>query len=277
MGARLAGLVRLVHPFPSILDGVVVAAVALIAGASPVDASRLGLAMTALQFGIGATNDIVDAPRDAGHKPGKPIPAGLVSRPVARVVAVAAFAAGLILSTLSGPATVGLALVVVGIGLAYDVLLKGTAWSWLPFAVGIPILPVFGWLGATSTVPPIFALLVPVAGAAGAALAIANALADVERDQAAGTVSIARALGPGRAWAVQAVLIGEVVAAALASALLLAAPTGRLALIAIAGCLPVAGLAIGRGGGADRRERAWQVEAVGIAALGLAWIWALWG
>jgi hypothetical protein len=65
------------------------------------------------------------------------------------------------------------------------------------------------------------------------------------------------------------------VAAALASALLLAAPTGRLALIAIAGCLPVAGLALGRGGGADRRERAWQVEAIGVAALGLAWIWAV--
>lgn len=277
MGARLAGLVRLVHPFPSILDGIVVAAVALVAGASPIDAFRLGLAMSALQFGIGATNDIVDAPRDAGHKPGKPIPAGLVSRPIARVVAVAGFLAGLSLSTLSGPATVGLALVVVGIGLAYDLLLKGTAWSWLPFAVGIPILPVFGWLGATSTIPPVFALLVPVAGAAGAALAIANALADVERDQAAGTASIVTALGPGRAWAVQAVLIGEVVAAALASALLLAAPTGRLAIIAIAGCLPVAGLAFGRRGGADRRERAWQVEAVGIAALGLAWIWALWG
>ena len=38
MGARLAGLVRLVHPFPSILDGIVVAAVALVAGASAIDA-----------------------------------------------------------------------------------------------------------------------------------------------------------------------------------------------------------------------------------------------
>ncbi len=34
--------------------------------------------MTALQASIGALNDLVDAPRDAGHKPGKPIPAGLV-------------------------------------------------------------------------------------------------------------------------------------------------------------------------------------------------------
>ncbi len=31
--------------------------------------------MTALQASIGTLNDLVDAPRDAGHKPGKPIPA----------------------------------------------------------------------------------------------------------------------------------------------------------------------------------------------------------
>jgi 4-hydroxybenzoate polyprenyltransferase len=276
-GARVAALVRLVHPFPSILDGVVVAAVAVVAGASAVDASRLGLAMTALQFGIGATNDIVDAPRDAGHKPRKPIPAGLVSRPVARVVAVAGFALGIVLSAPSGPPTAALAVTVAGIGLAYDLRLKGTAWSWLPFAVGIPILPVFGWLGTTGTLPPVFGILVPVAVVAGAALAIANALADIERDRAAGTVSVATALGAGRAWAVQAGLIGVVVGAALTSAALLAAPAGRLLLVAIAGFVPVAGLAFGRGGGADRLERAWQLEAVGVAALGLAWIWAFFG
>ena len=35
--------------------------------------------MTALQVSIGTLNDLVDAPRDAGRKPGKPIPAGLVT------------------------------------------------------------------------------------------------------------------------------------------------------------------------------------------------------
>ena len=157
--------------------------------------------MTALQFGIGATNDIVDAPRDAGHKPGKPIASGLVSPSIAGAVAVAGFGGGLVLSSVSGPPTVVVAIVVILIGLAYDLRLKGTAWSWLPFAVGIPILPVFGWLGATGTLPPVFGILVPVAVAAGAALAIANALADVERDQAAGTVSIATYSVPAaRGW-----------------------------------------------------------------------------
>ena len=231
--------------------------------------------MTALQFGIGATNDMVDAPRDAGHKPGKPIPSRLVSPPLAGAVAVAGFGVGLVLSSVSGAPTVALALAVVGIGLAYDLRLKGTAWSWLPFAVGIPILPGFGWLGATGTLPPIFGILAPVAVVAGAGLAIANALADVERDHAAGTASIATALGAGRAWAVQAALTGVVVVAAVGSAAILSASSGRALLVAVAGCVTIAGLALGRGGGAARRERAWQVAAVGTAVLGVAWIWAV--
>jgi 4-hydroxybenzoate polyprenyltransferase len=240
--------------------------------------------MTALQFGIGATNDLVDAPRDAGHKPGKPIPAGLVGRKVAVAVAVAAFGIGVALSIPSGPPTLVLAIAVIGIGLAYDLGLKGTAWSWLPFAVGIPLLPVFGWVGAGSALPPAFAILVPAAAAGGAALAIANALADVERDRAAGVRSVATALGFGRAWAVQAGLIGALVGVAIGSAAILGAPFERVLAVALAGTLPLAGAGLGWGGGAAgaagapgaaRRERVWQLEAIGLAALGVAWLWAL--
>jgi 4-hydroxybenzoate polyprenyltransferase len=273
----LTGVIRLVHPFPSILDGVVSAAVALLAGGTPGVALRLGLAMTALQFGIGATNDLVDAPRDAGHKPGKPIPAGIVGRRTGGALALAAFGSGLALSLASGLPTVALAAVVIGIGLIYDFRLKGTAWSWLPFAVGIPILPVFGWLGAAGTVPATFALLVPVAVAAGAALAIANALADVERDRAAGTRSIATVLGPARAWALQAGFIVAILAIAVVSTAVLGGSRGGVMLVAVASFLPIAGLALGQGGGAGLRERAWQLEAIGMAAVGVAWIWAILG
>src|SRR5512134_4088591 len=140
----------------------------MVAGAPPIDAVRLGLSMTALQFGIGAVNDLVDAPADTGRKPGKPIPAGLVSTGEARTVALLAFAAGIGLVAPSGAAAVGLAGIVIAVGLAYDLRLKGTAWSWLPFAVGIPILPVYGWLGAAGTLPAAFAVLLPAAVAAGA-------------------------------------------------------------------------------------------------------------
>ena len=167
-------------------------------GAVPV-AIVLGLSMTLLQFAIGTVNDLVDAPRDAGHKPGKPIPAGLVTVRGARVVAVGSAVAGLVLAFVGGPWLVALAAVVLAIGLAYDLWAKGTTLSWLPFALGIPLLPVYGWYGATGSLPELFLVLVPAAANAGAALAVANAMVDTERDEAAGVRSIALALGPTRA------------------------------------------------------------------------------
>jgi 4-hydroxybenzoate polyprenyltransferase len=272
----LTGVVRLVHPFPSILDGIVSAAFAVVAGGTPVTAVGLGLAMVLLQAGIGATNDVVDAPRDAGHKPGKPIPAGLVSTPTAVRVAVLAFGAGVGLALTTGGLAGGvLALLVIAIGLGYDLRLKGTAWSWLPFAVGIPILPVFGWLGAAGVLPREFLILVPAAVAAGAALAIANALVDVERDRAAGSGSIALTLGPATAWLVHVILLVGVGITAAGSVGPLGGPAAAGIAVAVAAIIPVGAALAGRGGGATRRERAWELEAVGVAVLGIGWLIAV--
>ena len=254
------------------LDGLVVAAVASVASADPTIALRLGVAMTALQASIGSLNDVVDAPRDAGHKPGKPIPAGLVSATAARAVVVAAAGVGLALATPSGPWTLAIAALVLAIGYGYDLVFKGTAWSWVPFAVGIPLLPVFGWLGTTGSLPASFAVLVPVAVVAGTALAIANARADMERDAAAGVDSVAVRLGPERSWAVEAALLAVVVGAAVVTLMLASATTGALAVAVGAGVLVAIGVAVGRSGDSARRERAWQLEAIGIGLLAAAWL-----
>jgi 4-hydroxybenzoate polyprenyltransferase len=238
-------------------------------------ALRLGLAMTALQLGIGAVNDLIDAPRDAGHKPGKPIPAGLVSRRIAMAIALAAFALGLGLSILSGPLVAALAGVVIAIGLAYDLRLKGTAWSWLPFAMGIPVLPVFGWAGATGGLASWFVVLVPAAVAAGAALAIANSIVDVDRDRAAGVSSVALALGEGAARAVAIVLLGAIALAAVASASAFGAGSVSTAIVGLLGILPLG--AAGYAGPPDpaRRELAWRLETVSLGLLAVAWIEAV--
>ena len=117
--------------------------------------------MTALQASIGALNDVHDAPDDAGHKPGKPIPAGLVSVPAAWAVVVMGAVLGIVLGTLADVRVGMLAVVVLLIGYGYDLVAKGTAWSWLPFALGIPLLPVYGWLGATGDLPSFFIVLGP--------------------------------------------------------------------------------------------------------------------
>lgn len=269
----MGGLIRLTHPFPCLLDGLVVAAVSLLAGADTAVAVRIGVSMTALQASIGTLNDLVDAPRDAGRKPGKPIPAGVVSPGLGRLVVVAAGVVGLALAVASGGPLLVLGLIVLGIGYGYDTWFKGTAWSWLPFAVGIPLLPVFGWLGAAGGLPPGFAILVPAAVAGGAALAIANARADMERDAAAGINSVALRLGPARSWTIHAALLGGVIVAAIIT-LAAAGGVSPAAVLAAAGAavLIAVGVVIGRTGDRVQRERAWELEAVGLGVLAVAWL-----
>jgi 4-hydroxybenzoate polyprenyltransferase len=262
----------LTHPFPSLLDGLVVAAVALVAGADGPTAVRLGVAMTLLQASIGTLNDLVDAPRDAVSKPAKPIPAGLVSRSVAWAVVVGGGGLGVVLALGSGAATGLLAVVVLAIGYGYDLVAKGTVWSWLPFAIGIPLLPVFGWLGATGGLAPRFALLIPVAVVAGAALAIANARADAERDVSAGIDSIAVRLGLERSWTVHAVLLAVVLGAAIVTVVASGASTAAQAGVVGASLVVTVGAWLGRHADRSRRERSWEMEAVGVALLAAAWL-----
>jgi len=238
-------------------------------------ALQLGVSMTALQCSIGALNDIHDAPDDAGRKPGKPIPAGLVSAPLARAVTVGGAAVGVALAALVDARVGVLAVVVLAIGYGYDVATKGTAWSWLPFAVGIPILPVYGWLGGSSGLPDFFVALVPIAVLAGAALAIANARADVERDLASGTVSVATRFGLQGSWRTQAFLWLATALVALAWLVLRGAEPIRVGLFLAAAGL-IAGLVLwSRDRGPAARELAWEFEAVATAVGLLIWLAAV--
>ena len=274
-GARLGGLFRLVHPFPSLLDAAVTAAVAAIAGAGAALIALLAAAMLLVQLGIGAANDWADAGADETAQPGKPVPSGLVRRPIAARIAFGAAAAGLALAALVGPAPLAIAGAGLGAGLAYDLRLKGTRWSWVPYAVGIPLLPVFAWVGATGSLPAPFAALVPIAMLAGAALAVANALVDVERDRGAGTETVATSLGPARARRIGALLQGLVVGAGLGSAVAFGGDPAWVALAAAGSVIVLAGLAIGGGGRLAARRRAWEAQAVGAGVLAGGWIGAL--
>jgi 4-hydroxybenzoate polyprenyltransferase len=277
--ARLVAAARLVHPFPSLLDGAVVALIAVVAGGGIPTALVLGLSMTCLQFAIGTVNDIVDAPFDEGIRPGKPIPNGLVSPGRAFQVALGAAAAGLVLALTGGPGLVLLALVGLGIGLAYDLWAKGTTLSWLPFAIGIPLLPIYGWYGATGEIPGLFLVVVPAAANAGTALAIANAIVDMERDEEAGNRSIALALGPGRASRVVLALQLVVAVLAVGTAAVLGAPLGWVLAVLVAAFVPIGGAVLGLAAaareGTGARELAWEMQAVGTGLLAVAWLCAL--
>ena len=252
-----------------------VVAVAFVAGADGGSALSLGASMTALQCSIGALNDIHDASADAGRVPPKPIPSGLVSSNAAGAVVVATGVVGLGLAATAGPTVVGLGLIVLSIGYVYDLVAKGTPWSWLPFALGIPLLPVYGWLGSVGSVPSFFVALVPMAVLAGAALAVANARADLEQDRAAGERSIATNLGDGRAWAVHVGLWVAVLMVAVGWLIGDGAPlAGIVAVIAVG--VALLGVAVaGRTGTADSLERVWEAEAVAAGLAAVAWLAAV--
>jgi 4-hydroxybenzoate polyprenyltransferase len=272
MGARI----RLAHPFPSLLNGVVVLAMALVAGATPEIALRLAVAMTLLQVAIGTLNDVADAPRDGGRTPLKPIPAGLVSIPLAKAVSVVAAVGGLLLVAPSGAGTVAIALAGLGCGVVYDLALSRTAISWLPLAIALPLVPIYAWLGATGALPLALFVIVPMAALAGGGLAIGNALVDVEADRASSRATVAVAIGMAAAWRLHALTLGSAVVLAV---VLLPGGGSPASLPAIAaGAVGLgAGILLVLAGTAFRRRLAWQLEAAGVASIGVGWILAIAG
>jgi 4-hydroxybenzoate polyprenyltransferase len=273
------GLARLAHPFPSLLNGVAAGAVAVVAGADVAAAGRLGLGMTLLHVSIGALNDVLDAAADAAAgRTAKPIASGLLSPRLGLAVAFGSAILGLGLAATFGLAVLAVAALGLAIGYAYDLVAKGTAWSWLPFALGIPLVPVYGWLAGAGELPPLTGLLAAAAILAGAALAIANAAVDVERDRASASTSIAMRLGPRHAWRAVVVLWSAVAVLALGG-LLLGVPSGpdpMAVAVVVAGMAVIAvGVVVGRSPRSERRERGWEAQAVGLAVLAAGWLWAV--
>ncbi len=230
--------------------------------------------MLALQASIGALNDLVDAGVDSGRKPGKPIPRGAVRSGEAAAVAGAGLALGLTLAIISGPATAAVAVVGVGCGYAYDLRLQRTAWSWLPLAVALPLLPVYAWIGATGRVPEALVELIPIGLVAGAGLALGNGLVDAERDREARLGTAVVGLGPRSAWRVHAVAL---VGAALAVMALQPRRTDAWWVLVPIAATTVIAVGIGLVGArrAAVRERGWELEALGVALLGVAWLAAV--
>src|SRR4051812_22454425 len=224
---------RVLHPFPSAANAVLVAVLFTLAGGVAADALVLAVGMLGLQFCIGATNDLVDSDLDAGRKPGKPIPAGWISRRLATAVAVGCGAVGLVVYGRFGLVALAFGVAMLAIGLAYDVWLKRAGLGWACFALAFPLLPTSTWYIAAGTLPPRPALLLTVAALAGPALSISNGLVDLERDASAGVPGIAVRLGRARALGILAVLLAVIYGLAVLSLFVEPAPiAARVAVVA---------------------------------------------
>ncbi len=225
--------------------------------------------MLLAQFSISALNDWADRDRDARAGRSRPVAVGLVSRPTALALSILFALAAAALGVLSGLGWGVTLLVLAGIaaGWAYDLGVKVTPFSFLPFAVGFPLLPL--WVGLISgrTVPSLLALFLggmPLA----TAIHLADAVPDRAADAASGANTLAVALGRPAA---ELVAVGSLWAgcSALAIATFVARPVDAVATIAcgLAGGLLYGRLVLARDTPADPTSRWILVAAALLAAL----------
>jgi 4-hydroxybenzoate polyprenyltransferase len=143
------------------------------------------LGMLGGQLAIGATNELVDLPFDAVAKPNKPLPRGDVSVGGARTMVLVGLILMVGFGLLLGLPAFALLALGTGLGLIYDLWLKRTAWSWLPYLLALPLLPIWVFL-ALGRPEPRLLLLYPLGALAAIGVHFAQALPDVATDRATG-------------------------------------------------------------------------------------------
>jgi 4-hydroxybenzoate polyprenyltransferase len=240
----LKGLVGSSHPVPSLAVTTFATLVSAACGRSVVGCVLVAATVLTGQLSIGWCNDLVDRERDrAAGRPDKPLASGAVPTAVVTGACALAVACCVPLSFASGWRAGTAHLVGVAGGWAYDLGLKRTVWSWLPYAVSFGLLAAFITLGLPGhPAPPWW--MVAAGALLGTGAHFLNVVPDVEQDLAAGVrglpqrlgavgsavtgagllavASVVVAVGPGEppwwAWAGLVLAVGAAVAAGLVGA-----------------------------------------------------------
>jgi 4-hydroxybenzoate polyprenyltransferase len=270
-GGRVRSLIFLGHPGPSILVTLVFVAIAGLAGRGVPDVTRilqLAGTMLPIQLCIGVINDVVDLPADAVAQPYKPLVRGVLRRSTAAWIGAVLGAIGLGVAATINFATLGLGLAALGAGLAYDLGLRRTVLSWVPWWGGMAVLPLMAYASA-GPIPSRLLVLIPLAALIALGLQVANALPDIDTDRAAGVESFPVKLGARAArWTGPAALV-----AAGVLALALAAPLHQ------AGVLFFGGIAVFVCGVlatiATRTRRPFPTFAIATAVFAITWLGSL--
>jgi 4-hydroxybenzoate polyprenyltransferase len=195
------------HPLPSAAVTGFLTAYGLTVGLAPGRALLLATAVLSGQLSIGWCNDAVDADRDAAAgRRDKPLARAAIGRRTVAIAAGCALAVCLPASLLLGPVAGVVHLVAVGAGWAYDLRLKATLASGLPYLVAFGLLPaVATWALPHAGWPPSGV----VAGAAllGLAAHFANTVGDAVADAATGVRGLPQRVGPTKSLLITAVLV----------------------------------------------------------------------
>lgn len=182
--------------------------VALLVGGQGLGGATAALVVAAVlagQLSIGWSNDLIDLARDRSTgREDKPLATGAVSVRAVRIACATAVLATVVLSFAISVAAGLVHLGCVACGWGYNLGLKSTVWSWLPYAVAFGGLTFFVALADASTPPWWW----PVgAGLLGVGAHLVNVLPDVEADLATGVRGLPHRLGPHLLAPVAAVVL----------------------------------------------------------------------
>jgi 4-hydroxybenzoate polyprenyltransferase len=263
---RRAGLLLAAsHPEPAAAVTTVSAALAASAGRSAWGVVAVAAAVAAGQLSVGWCNDYVDRERDAlAGRRDKPVARGDIAPELVRRAAAVALLAVPLLSLLSGWRATIVHCVAVALAWGYDLRLKSTAWSVVPYTIAFGLLPVFVVLGLPGApLPPWWA---PLAGALlGAGAHFANTLPDLADDAATGVRGLPHRLGAGPSRVLSAILLlAASVVLAFGPGLPESGTSAALIVVALAaaGGLVAAGAVLGRRAGSRAPFRATMLVAL---------------
>ncbi len=183
------------HPGPSIAVTIITICLGIGVGLDPLRIVLLGLAMLAGQFSIGLSNDWIDADRDSavGRKD-KPISSGEVRASTVRDAAWSCAALTVLFGVWLGWLALAALVFAIALGWAYNLGLKKTPLSIVPYVLSFGTLPA---LATLARVPPAAPALwaLGVGGLLGAAGHFANTLPDIEDDRQLGVRGLPQLLG----------------------------------------------------------------------------------
>ena len=183
------------HPGPSMAVTTVTLVLALSAGLPAGRVVLVTLAMLANQFSIGLSNDWLDAGRDTrASRADKPLAIGRLSPVLVRNVAFACVVISLGLSLALGWWVFLAQIIGIASGWAYNLGVKASPFSFVPYMVGFGILPVIVTLASPSPALPA-PWVVAVAAVLGIAAHFANAMPDIEVDRAEGILGLPQRVG----------------------------------------------------------------------------------
>ena len=225
----------------------------------------LGAMVGAQQVAISLHNDWSDADLDRATKPWRAVPGGVVPAGAVRAAAWVLAAVSLVLAVPGGRRLVLLDAAGTGAGFVYNARLKRTPWSWLPFALAFPLIPLFG-ASALDAWPRRWWTLFLVGAPAVLAVHLSDAIPDLEGDARAGAGGLARRLGRDRATRLCLAALGG---SALAGIGLGLARGDRAALGGAGAALLLTILA------GVRPETQRAAVPLGPAAVGLGWVGAV--